>query len=81
MVVSEIGEAWSPPTAPDRIAATVITSRFWSPVPITAMAIGIRMPKVPQEVPVAKARIIATIKKIAGRKTSTLALALTSCPT
>ena len=66
MVVSEIGEIWSPQTAPDRQAATVMTSMVLGESPNTATAIGIRMPNVPQEVPVANARPSAIRKKIAG---------------
>ena len=53
IVVSEIGEIWSPHTAPDRIEATQISSIF--PFPNTAIAIGMSMPNVPHDVPVAKA--------------------------
>ncbi len=68
MVVSEIGEIWSPQTAPDRQAATVMTSMVLGESPNTATAIGIRMPNVPQEVPVANARPSAIRKKIAGHE-------------
>ena len=48
MVVSEIGEMWSPQTAPDRQAATVMTSMVDGASPNTAIAIGIRMLNVPR---------------------------------
>ena len=48
MVVSEIGEMWSPQTAPDRQAATVIISMVDGASPNTAIAIGIRMLNVPR---------------------------------
>ena len=66
MVVSEIGEMWSPQTAPDRQAATVIISMVDGASPNTAIAIGIRMLNVPQEVPVANARPSAMRKNTAG---------------
>ena len=66
MVVSEIGEMWSPQTAPDRQAATVMISMVDGASPNTAIAIGIRMLNVPQEVPVAKARPSAMRKNTAG---------------
>ena len=56
IVVSEIGEQWSPQPAPAMQAEMEIIiscgSVFWN----TATTIGIRIPKVPQLVPVAKAR-------------------------
>ena len=77
MVVSEIGEIWSPQTAPDRQAATVMTSMVLGASPKTATAIGIRMPNVPQEVPVANARPSEIRKKIAGISTDTMESPLT----
>ena len=38
MVVSEIGEMWSPQTAPDKQAATVMTSMVDGASPNTAIA-------------------------------------------
>ena len=68
MVVSEIGEQWSPQTAPAMQAemATVINAGWvvWN----ASTTIGIRIPKVPQEVPVAKARKHPTRKIIAGSR-------------
>ena len=66
MVVSEIGEQWSPQTAPAIHAETQTTPSGLSRGN-TARVIGIRIPKVPQEVPVAKARKTPMIKTIAGR--------------
>ena len=65
MVVSEIGEQWSPHTAPARQADTPIIIS-WLVGGNTAVTIGINIPKVPQDVPVAKARPQATRKMIAG---------------
>ena len=65
MVVSEIGEMWSPHTAPDKIAATD-TAIIGLASPKIARAIGIKIPNVPHEVPVANARPKDTKKKIAG---------------
>ena len=81
MVVSEMGEAWSPQTAPERIAATETTRMSGAVCPRTAMAIGMRMPNVPQLVPVAKASPAATRKKSGGRNMTTPALAVTIVPT
>ena len=57
MVVSEMGEQWSPHTAP---AMQAETHTMASGLPLlrgnTLSTMGIRMPKVPQDVPVAKAR-------------------------
>ena len=64
MVVSEMGEQWSPHTAPDRQAAMEMTSI--SPSGNAWHTMGIRMEKVPQLVPVAKARNTATRKMITG---------------
>ena len=65
MVVSEIGEQWSPQTAPARQAEIEIINNLSSkPTPTT---IGNKIPNVPQEVPVAKARNTATRNTIAGK--------------
>ena len=68
IVVSEIGEQWSPHTAPAIHAEMemIISSGFvfWN----TATTIGIRIPNVPQDVPVANARKQPTTNTIAGRK-------------
>ena len=67
MVVSDIGEMWSPHTAPDRQADMPMKNRGFVGSNIDA-TIGIRIPKVPQLVPVAKARAMATTKITAGKK-------------
>lgn len=71
MVVSEIGDTWSPPTAPANTAATVIVAKFIS-VPVTARTIGIKIPKVPHEVPVANASPNATKKNTVGKRMDTV---------
>ncbi len=73
MVVSEIGEQWSPHTAPAMHAEIEIIIMFSLLPEKTATTIGIKMPKVPQEVPVAKARKHPTRKMIAGRNFNKLA--------
>ena len=68
IVVSEIGEQWSPQTAP-AIQAEIEMIIIVSFVPWnTATTIGISIPNVPQEVPVANARKHPTRKIIAGRR-------------
>ena len=54
MVVSEIGDTWSPQTAP-AMHAEMEMMRSGAVAGNTAMQIGMSMPNVPQEVPVAKA--------------------------
>ena len=76
MVVSEIGEMWSPHTAPDKIAATLKTSILLYPK--IAIAIGIRIPKVPHEVPVEKASPRAIRKNRNGIREPINAFAFTS---
>ncbi len=66
MVVSEIGEQWSPQTAP-AMQAEIATIVIGSPEENTLRTMGIRIPNVPQEVPVAKERPTAIRKIIAGR--------------
>lgn len=54
MVVSEMGEQWSPNTPPPKTAAIIRPG--WRPMMrIMGTAMGIMMAKVPQEVPVEKA--------------------------
>ena len=67
MVVSEIGEQWSPQTAPARQAETPIirSSLVGAKILVT---IGIRIPKVPHDVPVENESTQATRNIIAGRK-------------
>ena len=81
MVVSEIGEIWSPHTAPASTAATFSASKDTLLVLITAVTIGIMIPKVPQDVPVEKESPIATAKNSAGSSTPMTALPLTTFPT
>ena len=81
-MVSEIGEMWSPHTAPERMAATLNTSML--ELPKIATAIGIRIPNVPHEVPVAKASPKEMIKNRNGimeaMKVYWLTIALTNPP-
>ena len=67
MVVSEMGEQWSPQTAPAMQALTH-TTPSGSVSGNTPRVMGISMPKVPQEVPVAKDRPTAIRNTMAGRK-------------
>ena len=67
IVVSEIGEQWSPQTAPARQADIPIMPSSL-PTGNIEITIGIRIPNVPQEVPVANAIRQATINIIAGKK-------------
>ena len=68
IVVSEIGEQWSPQTAPAIHAEIAITEIGLLPYGNTARTSGLRIPNVPQDVPVAKAIRQATINIIAGKK-------------
>lgn len=67
-VVSEIGEQWSPHTAPAMHAEIEIILIGSEDSGNAAMQIGISMPNVPHEVPVANAKKHAITKIIAGRK-------------
>ena len=67
MVVSEMGEQWSPQTAPARHADIPMISNS-EPAGKIAVTMGIRIPNVPQDVPVAKASTQATRKITAGKK-------------
>jgi hypothetical protein len=67
IVVSEIGEQWSPQTAPARHADIPMIPSVL-PTGKIAVTIGIRIPNVPQLVPVENAMKHATTKIIAGRK-------------
>ena len=69
MVVSEMGEQWSPHTAPAKQADMLMTPSGL-PTGKIAKTIGIKIPKVPHDVPVAKAIPQATKKMIAGKKLS-----------
>ena len=67
MVVSEMGEQWSPQTAPAMQAEMeMIISSFERLPSKTLTTIGMRMPNVPQDVPVAKLRPQPIRKMIAG---------------
>ena len=88
MVVSEIGEQWSPHTAPARQAEmqmmtidgiSPVCETFASSASNTLVTIGISMPNVPHDVPVAKASPIATTNSITGRSTLS-AVALCTTP-
>ena len=68
MVVSEIGEQWSPHTAPAIHAEIEMIISSWFVPENTLTTIGIRIPKVPHEVPVANAITAPITKIIAGRK-------------
>ena len=63
---ASLGEIWSPQTAP-AMQAEMEMMRKGSAPGNTAIQIGIRIPKVPQDVPVAKARKAATRKMMAGK--------------
>ena len=67
IVVSEIGEQWSPNTDPEKIAASIIVKKcMWSVCIRIGTIIGIKIPKVPQAVPVEKDKKAPTTKIIAG---------------
>jgi hypothetical protein len=65
IVVSDMGEAWSPNTPPE-ITAPMRRAMSRFNVPPKAKAIGIIIENVPQLVPVAKAVILATMKMRKG---------------
>ena len=88
MVVSEIGEQWSPQTAPARQAEIhIITMDGISPDEPTSascllktlVTMGMRIPKVPHDVPVANESPIATAKRSTGSRSFT-AVALSTIP-
>ena len=62
MVVSDIGEMWSPQTAP-AIHADMEMMRSGAAAGNTAMHIGMSIPNVPQDVPVAKASTYITCRR------------------
>ena len=69
IVVSEIGEQWSPQTAPARHAEIPITLRVDVGSFVNRyVTIGIKIPKVPHDVPVENDNTQATKKMIAGKK-------------
>ena len=68
IVVSEMGEQWSPQTAPAMHADTQMIARGLPLSRGNALSvIGINMPNVPHDVPVAKDRPHAIRNMIAGR--------------
>ena len=67
IVVSEIGEQWSPQTAPAMQADTHTTPNG-SVSGNTPSVIGIKIPKVPHDVPVANDNKHAITNIIAGKK-------------
>ena len=69
MVVSEIGEQWSPYTEPASVAPRAgIRMDAPSALPSQIMdTIGIKIPNVPHAVPIEKDRKDATTKMIAGK--------------
>ena len=68
MVVSEMGEQWSPQTAPAIQAETATMVKVPSVAPNTLSTMGIRIPKVPHEVPVENAIKLATMNMMTGIK-------------
>ena len=81
IVVSEMGEQWSPQTAP-AIQAEMEMIAMVPPPGKTFNTIGMRIPKVPQEVPVAKDKPTAIKKIMAGSIIcNPLAEPSTSCDT
>lgn len=78
IVVSEIGEMWSPHTTPERQAEIPMKNRG-SPISNMDATSGIRIPNVPQDVPVAKARKIATTKITTGKNELRFIAALSPC--
>ena len=68
IVVSEMGEQWSPHTAPAMQAEMEIIMSCGSTSWKQDTTMGMRMPNVPHDVPDAKARPTETTKMMAGRK-------------
>lgn len=77
IVVSEMGETWSPKIPPET-TAPIIKAMFMSKVPANPKEMGIIIEKVPQEVPVEKAVSPATKKTSRGKKAMGMDAALTS---
>lgn len=65
IVVSDIGEQWSPHTAPAMHAEIEMIIIVWFVPEKMFTTIGMSIPKVPHEVPVAKARKAPTRNMIA----------------
>ena len=66
MVVSEIGEQWSPKTLPANVADNDTTINSGAIELQIGTMIGIKIPKVPQAVPMAKDKKAATRNTTAG---------------
>ena len=81
IVVSDIGEQWSPNTEPANVAARLITVSSGATLWHIVMIIGINIPKVPQDVPIENDSNAATIKIIAGIKAGGIFEASTRCAT
>ena len=79
IVVSDIGDTWSPQTAP-AMQAEMEMMRSGAAAGNTAMQIGMSMPNVPQEVPVAKASNAATMNIIAGSSICSPEVVLATTP-
>ena len=67
MVVSEMGEQWSPKIPPE-MTAPIVSRMLASIATAIGMAIGIMMENVPQLVPVAKAITAPSTKMMAGQR-------------
>ena len=76
IVVSEIGETWSPKTDPAKTEAIVIVQSSLL-IGKRGKAIGMNIAKVPQEVPVEKDNTAASTKIITGIKNEEAELFLT----
>ena len=81
MVVSEMGEQWSPKTEPARMAESVTIESPGAILSQMVIPMGIRMPKVPHEVPVAKDSTAEMINSIAGIKATGIEEAATKAAT
>jgi len=79
IVVSEIGEQWSPKTAPAKTAANAGSRMLISEAAAISPAIGSRIPNDPHDVPVEKAMIPATRNRRNG-KNDTFMLELSTRP-
>ena len=77
--MSEMGEQWSPQTAPARQAEMEMTSISCCPAN-TLQTMGISMVKVPQLVPVEKARNTETTNTMNGRNIARPAAELSMTP-
>ena len=66
IVVSEIGEQWSPNTEPAKVAAKDTTTKLGSKAWATRTITGIQIPNVPQAVPVENDKNAANANTAAG---------------